>query len=79
MTAKPKPIVRAPVRASRNLPPGHRVLHVVVPEKIFNGAKAKALLFGFDWPDFVVQLLSEVALSKDDFIAKCDRPEPSAN
>ena len=65
MNAKPKPIVRAPERASRNLPPGHRVLHTVVPEKIFNAAKARALLEGIDWPKFVVQLLEQADPRKD--------------
>ena len=56
MKAKPKPIVRAPDRTSR----GHRVLHVNVPEDVFNAAKAQALLLGIDWPKFVVELLRHV-------------------
>ena len=79
MSKDQKPIARAPERASRTLPPGYRVLHVQVPEEIFNGAKANALLFGIEWPEFVIQILSEAALSKDDFPFKGDRTAPSAN
>jgi hypothetical protein len=78
MKAEPKPIVQAPDPASRSLPPGHRVLHVVVPEDVFNGAKARALLMGIDWPKFVVQLLSKAALSMDDFLVLHDHPEPAS-
>ena len=45
----------------QRLPSGYRVLQVNVPEPIFNAAKAKALLLGKSWPDFVVQLLDEAA------------------
>jgi len=54
------PATRAPKRRTRYLPPGHRVLHVEVPEEIFNAAKAQALLSGHKWPEFVVELLSQV-------------------
>ena len=75
---KQDPTAKSPARRERTLPPGYRVLHVQVPEKVFNGAKAKALLFGIDWPEFVVQLLTEVALSKDDLVASQVGPPPAA-
>ncbi len=56
---KTHPITKTPERKTRHLPPGHRVLHVTVPEEIFNAAKAKALLLGVEWPYFVVELLKE--------------------
>ena len=36
-----------------------RVVHVRVPEPIFNFAKAQAYLSGMDWPDYVAKLLEE--------------------
>ena len=38
---------------------GCRVVHVAVPEAVFNHAKAQAYLSGIHWPDFVTRLLSE--------------------
>ncbi len=70
MKAEPKPIVRAPDRTSRNLPPGHRVLHVNVPEDVFNGAKAQALMIGHKWPQFIVELLREVDPQKCGVLSK---------
>ena len=46
-------------RKRRPLPPGYRVLHVTVPEEVFNAAKAQALLSGIDWPQFVIELLRQ--------------------
>jgi len=34
-----------------------RILHVKVPEDVFNAAKAKSLLDGIPWPLFVIGLL----------------------
>ena len=36
-----------------------RCLQVNVPKRLFDLAKAKALMIGLPWPDFVVQLLTE--------------------
>lgn len=70
-------IPTAPSGKSRNLPPGYRVLHVQVPEEIFNGAKAGALLQGIDWPRFVVKLLEEADPRKGQGFAKQPYPAPS--
>ncbi len=43
----------------RRLASGYRVLHMQVPEPIFNSAKAAALLQGTPWPQFVTGLLAE--------------------
>jgi hypothetical protein len=66
MTINNNPTHIAPQRASRNLPPGHRVLHVTVPEDVFNAAKAQALLMGIAWPQFVVELLRQADPRKAD-------------
>ncbi len=50
---------KPPLRQVQRLPPGHRVLQVNVPQRLFDLAKAKALLTGTPWPEFVVKLLSE--------------------
>ena len=47
----PRPVL---IKAS-----GQRVLHVNVPCRIFELAKAKAYMLGTPWPEFVVQLLTE--------------------
>jgi len=60
MNTTQTPAVKAPERNPRYLQPGHRVLHVEVPEDIFNGAKAQALMIGQKWPEFVVELLREI-------------------
>lgn len=44
---------------SGHLVPGCRVVHVAVPERVFNHAKAQAYLSGLSWPKFVERLLSE--------------------
>ena len=44
---------------SGHLVPGCRVVHVAVPEKVFNHAKAQAYLSGLPWPKFIEHLLSE--------------------
>jgi hypothetical protein len=40
-----------------------RILHVQIPEPIFNRAKAQALLLGMNWSAFVVDLLNEASSS----------------
>lgn len=45
--------------------PGCRVVHVAVPEAVFNHAKAQAYLSGLRWPDFIKRLLSEAKPFED--------------
>lgn len=47
-------------RTVQRLPSGFRVLQVNVPQRTFELAKAKALMVGKPWPQFVVGLLEEV-------------------
>jgi hypothetical protein len=59
MTENPpsnKPSDLSSDRISSGMPPT-RVLHIEVPEPIFNRAKAQSLLLGMKWPEFVVDLL----------------------
>jgi hypothetical protein len=79
MKAEPKPIVQAPDPASRNLPPGHRVLHVTVPEDVFNAAKAQSLLLGIAWPKFVVELLRHVDPRRGDALPMKLESTPASN
>lgn len=55
--------VSAPATSNRtrsgHLIPGCRVVHVAVPERVFNHAKAQAYLSGLSWPQFIERLLSE--------------------
>ena len=44
--------------SSGHAAPGCRVVHVAVPENVFNHAKAQAYLSGVKWPKFVELLLS---------------------
>jgi hypothetical protein len=46
-------------RQVQRLPSGYRVLQVNVPQRLFDMAKAKALMTGTPWPEFVVKLLTE--------------------
>jgi len=48
-----------PPRQVQRLPSGYRVLQVNVPQRLFDMAKAKALMTGTPWPEFVVKLLTE--------------------
>lgn len=53
-STRDKPLMRTvPAKAA-----GQRVLHVNVPSRIFELAKAKALMLGMSWPEFVVHLLT---------------------
>lgn len=45
--------------ASSRLPSGFRVVHVPVPESIFNHAKAQAYLSGLRFAVFVAKVLSD--------------------
>lgn len=45
--------------ASSRLPPGFRVVHVPVPETIFNHAKAQAYLSGLRFAVFIAKVLSD--------------------
>ena len=57
---RPTPLASSPSRVvSGTGRVNHRVLHVNVPERIFDVAKAKALISGMAWPDYVVKLLAE--------------------
>ena len=57
-----KPQIK-PTTSNRNhsgrASPGCRVVHVAVPEEVFNHAKAQAYLSGIRWPEFVARILSE--------------------
>jgi hypothetical protein len=79
MNTDPKPIVRAPERGSRCLPSGHRVLHVTVPEDVFNAAKAQSLLLGIAWPKFVVELLRHVDPRRGDALPMKLESTPASN
>lgn len=49
-----------PLSRTRQQPTGEfRCLQVNVPKRLFDLSKAKALMLGLPWPDFVVQLLTE--------------------
>ena len=60
---EPKQSPTDPTTSNRNhsgrASPGCRVVHVAVPEEVFNHAKAQAYLSGIRWPEFVARLLSE--------------------
>lgn len=43
---------------------GYRIVHVSVPENVFNHAKAQAYLSGIPWPKFVEKLLAESVPNK---------------
>ncbi len=44
-------------KPKRRIKVGQRVLHVIVPEDVFNHAKAQAFLSGIPWRDFVTETL----------------------
>jgi hypothetical protein len=48
-----------PRSANGRTPPGYRVLHVIVPEPIFNHVKAQAYLSGMRFPEYVARILKE--------------------
>ncbi len=45
--------------ANGRTPPGYRVLHVIVPEQIFNHVKAQAYISGLRFPEYVARFLEE--------------------
>ena len=46
-------------RHETRLPPGHRVLHVIVPERVFNHVKAQAALSGMPFKTYMEHFLQE--------------------
>ena len=46
-------------RHRNRLPPGHRVLHVILPEHVFNHAKAQAALSGMPFKTYMERFLQE--------------------
>ncbi len=44
-------------KSKRRIKVGQRVLHVIIPEDVFNHAKAQAFLSGVPWRDFVTETL----------------------
>ena len=46
-------------RHETRLPPGHRVLHVIVPEHVFNHVKAQAALSGMPFKTYMEHFLQE--------------------
>jgi len=65
MTAIPQN--QSPEPKGRRTAKGHaksgcRIVHVAVPEPIFNHAKAQAYLSGLPWPRFVERILAEATV-----------------
>ena len=46
-------------------PLNYRILHVSIPESIFNHAKAQAYLSGIPWTRFIQKLLAECSAEND--------------
>lgn len=56
---------RPPARRPRDrTPPGHRVLHVVVPEKTFNHVKAQAYLSDMPFPQYIALSLADCGVRR---------------
>ena len=54
------PSALSPTRtADGKTPPGYRVLHVIVPERTFNHARAQACLSGMRFADYIARFLEE--------------------
>lgn len=50
----------SPTRSANGRTPlGYRVLHVIVPERIFNHVKAQAYLSGLRFPEYVAKFLEK--------------------
>lgn len=45
--------------ANARTPPGYRVLHVLVPDSVFNHVKAQAYLSGMRFPEYIARFLEE--------------------
>jgi hypothetical protein len=55
-----KHTVLSPPRLEKGrTPPGYRVLHVIVPDRLFNNLKARAYLTGTRFPEYIARLLEE--------------------
>lgn len=69
-----------PRSANGRTPAGYRVLHVIVPEPIFNHVKAQAYLSGMRFPEYVARFLEEAWPYKDARTpqAAADPPAPMA-
>ena len=66
----------SPPRSSGSrLPTGFRVVHVPVPEAIFNTAKANAFLSGVRFAEFVATVLKD---SKPIVASRPQDPQPSS-
>lgn len=63
--------------ANGRTPPGYRVLHVIVPEQVFNHVKVQSLLSGLRFPDYVARFLQE-AWPYQDSRSPSDQVEPRA-
>jgi hypothetical protein len=58
-TVRKHPVL-SPLRLHKGrTPPGYRVLHVIVPDRLFNILKARACLAGTRFPEYVARLLEE--------------------
>ena len=56
----PDHLALSPRRSAKGrTPSGYRVLHVIVPEQIFNHVKAQAYLSGLRFPEYVARFLEE--------------------
>lgn len=61
--------------AKGRTPPGYRVLHVIVPESIFNHVKAQSYLSGLRFPEYVARFLEE-AWPYNDSRSPSDQVDP---
>lgn len=57
LTDKKKSTSSDGITSDRRVAPGHRVVHVIVPESIFNHAKAQAFLSEVPWAKFIAETL----------------------
>lgn len=48
-----------PRKATNHRPAGYRIVHVAVPEPVFNHAKAQAYLSGLRFPEYVASVLRD--------------------
>ena len=66
-----------PRSANGRTPSGYRVLHVIVPESIFNHVKIQSLLSGLRFPEYVARFLEE-ALPYNDSRSPSDQVDARA-
>ena len=57
-----------PEKPKRRIKSGQRVLHVIIPEVVFNHANAQAFLSGIPWQEFVTETLRQ-----------CEQMNPALN